>query len=185
MAETDTGDLEAGPAVSAAHLTTELMRHFLIVLAVIVAASAVTMILMGRFIEDMSLAYLVFLFGTVGGVANNYRRLTALVKSDEDVLLEPDSRKLVTFQIYASPVIGGIFAVVLYGFFMAQTLITGDLFPSFAGCADDAYGGLGSFSDCAPDQNGDVAKAFVWAFAAGFLERLVPNFIAGLVPAHE
>ena len=170
--------------MSSLRLTNELMRHFLIVLSVIVAATAITMILMGRFIEDMSLAYLVFLFGTVGGVANNYRRLTALAGT-ENVVLTAEARRLVTFQIYASPVVGGIFGVVLYGLFMAQTLVTGDLFPSFAGCAGEAYEGLPSFSDCAPQANGDVAKAFVWAFAAGFLERLVPNFIGGLAPGHD
>lgn len=168
--------------VAAAHVATDLMRHFAIVLAFIVAATALTMILMARFVDDMSLAYLVFLFGTVGGVANNYRRVAALIAASDDVEIEADTRKLVTMQVYVSPVIGGVFAVVLYGLFMAQTLIAGDLFPSFEGCAGASFDGLPSFSDCAPESNADVAKAFVWAFAAGFLERLVPNFISALAP---
>ena len=166
--------------VSSVRLAGDLMRHFAVVLAVIVVLTGIAMILMANRFTGMSLAYLVFLFGTVGGVANNYRRVTELIEADETVTLQVEKRRLVTAQIYLSPVIGGVFAIVLYGLFLGQSLITGDLFPSFGGCADATFDGFDSFANCSPDTNGEVAKAFVWAFAAGFLERLVPNFIAAL-----
>jgi hypothetical protein len=67
---------------------------------------------------------------------------------------------------------GGVAAAVLYVLFMSGT-VQGDLFPSF-----DVEGGrhMGFFG-VAPKSAVDVAKALVWAVAAGFSERLVPDML--------
>jgi len=167
---------------TSAEFAAKQARHIVIVTVVIVTLTIAVMILMARVsaLRDMSIIYLVFLFGTVGGIANNHSRLEKLVETESAANIGADKNKLVTFQIYLSPVIGGVFAVVLYGIFFSESLITGDLFPAFGDCAAEAYGGIAGLADCNPESNSEVAKAFVWAFAAGFMERLVPNLINGL-----
>jgi hypothetical protein len=169
-------------STASAEFAAKQARHIVIVTVIVVALAITVMILMARVtaLRDMSIVYLVFLFGTVGGIANNQLRLGKLVESDPATQIGPAENKLVTFQIYLSPVIGGVFAVVLYGIFFSESLITGDLFPRFGDCASEAYGGIAGLADCNPESNSEVAKAFVWAFAAGFMERLVPNLINGL-----
>ena len=61
-----------------------------------------------------SLAWLVAVVGAVGGTANNYRRLQKLsALPPEDITPVPDS--MATAQIYLSPVVGGVFPLVLTG----------------------------------------------------------------------
>lgn len=172
----ETGSLR--PEASSTKFVLSQARHILVVTVVVVVLTVTAMIVMGNWPEALSLAYLVFLFGTVGGIANNTFRLRRLADNDDDAPVgAPDSR-LVTFQIYLSPIIGGVFALVLYGLFLSG-ILTGALFPSFD-CADTTYIDFEGFALCAPSENSDVAKLFVWAFAAGFLEGLVPNFISSL-----
>lgn len=125
------------------------------------------------------LELIIFLAGTVGGVANNYRRLLNVplrVLKDEDSA----TKQLITFQIYVSPVVGGVFAIVLYLLFMSNVL-QGNLFPAFNNM-QDPYETFKQFAHLAnPATNRDVAKAIVWAFIAGFSEGLVPNFIDKIV----
>ncbi len=121
---------------------------------------------------------LIFMAGTVGGVVNNFRRIQKLSLAkvrDSSAMAE----RLVTIQIYVSPFVGGVFAIVLYGIFMSG-LVQGALFPAFQS-AQESFTTFREFAALAmPGTNADMAKALVWAFVAGFSEGLVPNFISKL-----
>jgi hypothetical protein len=119
---------------------------------------------------------LIFMAGTVGGVVNNFRRIQklSLTKARHSTAM---AERLVTIQIYVSPFVGGVFAIVLYGTFMSG-LVQGALFPAFQS-AEKAFASFPEFARLAmPEKNADMAKALVWAFIAGFSEGLVPNFIS-------
>jgi hypothetical protein len=80
------------------------------------------------------------------------------------------------------PIIGAIAAVLLYVIFLAGMVGSGGLFPEM-GCSDgqkcnSLSGVLHGFGPVAAQ---DFGKVFVWAFAAGFSERLVPNMLQSLV----
>lgn len=149
--------------------------HLLIVTVTVVAATGIAGLLLANSEQYSSLIVMVFMAGTVGGVANNYRRLYLLPTSAQ-ILDDADARRLMTIQLYISPWIGGIFAVVMYGIFAAGVL-QGELFPTFQAtdtCFTTAY----TFADqLVPATNIDAAKAILWAFVAGFAELFVPNFI--------
>jgi len=84
------------------------------------------------------------------------------------------TRWLMTLQIYVSPLVGALFAFVLYIAFMSE-ILQGSLFPQFG---PQDYKGLKHFIENAvPTNTADVAKALFWSFVAGFAEGFVPNFI--------
>jgi hypothetical protein len=119
---------------------------------------------------------LIFVAGTVGGVVNSFRRIQTLSVSK---VRETSAMtgKLIIIQIYVSPFVGGVFAMVLYVIFMSG-FVQGSLFPAFTK-GDSAFTTFREFAAQAmPATNTDMAKAIVWAFIAGFSEGLVPNFIS-------
>lgn len=150
-----------------------------IVLVVAAMTSATTL---ARY-ELVPWSTLIFVAGTVGGVVNNFRRLQKLSRTKEGQA-DAFSERMVTIQIYVSPFVGGVFASVLYGIFMAG-LINGPLFPTFQGSELE----FTSFKDFAiksmPSSNADMARAIVWSFIAGFCEGFVPNFISKLTKESE
>ncbi len=149
--------------------------HLLIVTVAVVAATGIAALLLANSEEYSSLIVMVFMAGTVGGVANNYRRLY-LLPTNASILDEPDTRKLLTIQLYISPWIGGIFAVAMYGIF-ASGALQGELFPQFQ-ATDLEFTTAYAFADqLLPATNSDAAKAILWGFVAGFAEMFVPNFI--------
>ena len=125
--------------------------------------------------SEGSLTVVICLGGAVGGVANNFRRLQKLPLHDWETL-DSTTRWLMTLQIYVSPLIGALFAFVLYGIFAAE-MLQGSLFPTFAPDQPE-YSTLSEFANkLLPATNTDASKALVWAFIAGFAEGFVPNFI--------
>lgn len=152
------------------------VRHVAIVVAITLAFAVIGLFVMGNLdaARTASVAYVVGLVGTVGGTANNYRKLQALSGVPEDDL-EQAPRSLVTSRIYLSPLIGAVFALALYLLFMGGVL-SGGLFPDFE-CSGDDFTSYRAFADCNPTTNADVALAMVWAFVAGFAENFVPNIL--------
>ena len=149
--------------------------HLLIVTVAVVAATGIAGLLLANSEEYSSLIVMVFMAGTVGGVANNYRRLY-LLPTNASILEVPDTRRLLTIQLYISPWIGGIFAVAMYGIF-ASGALQGELFPQFQ-ATDLKFTTAYAFADqLVPATNSDAAKAILWGFVAGFAEMFVPNFI--------
>src|SRR5690349_2636313 len=85
---------------------------------------------------------------------------------------------------FVPPLVGAIAAVVLYLVFVGG-LMSGSLFPSFScfqGTCGDVTEMMRFYLPAGPQ---DVGKALVWAFAAGFSERLVPDLLQGLVTKEQ
>jgi hypothetical protein len=128
--------------------------------------------------------FVVLCAGLVGGFISVQQRLQQPTEVDplyKWLELDASGESLLI-----SPVIGMIFAMVLYAIFVGGFL-KGDLFPTFLDCVtkgvstvpiDCQKDGLASLTYAAtPDIPASWAKLTVWAFAAGFLERLVPDIL--------
>lgn len=80
---------------------------------------------------------------------------------------------------FVPPLVGAIAAVVLYLMFVAK-LVEGSLFPTVK-CATAACQSVKQLlNDVHPPTAPDYGKALVWAFIAGFSERLVPDMLQSL-----
>ena len=159
------------PNLAAEALNQRLRRHLLIT-TVLVVGSLVGYMGWANAQPNSSLVVLVFLAGTLGGLFNNFRRFK-LLRSNDPTLL---SSKYVAHQVYLSPIIAGVFGVILYLTFLTG-IIQGDFFPSFSNLEEGYQSVFEMFNNTAPTQNKDAAKAVFWAFLAGFSEGLVPNML--------
>ncbi|MGF1537042.1 MAG: hypothetical protein ACFB4J_11250 [Elainellaceae cyanobacterium] len=117
---------------------------------------------------------------TVDQVAVEVRKPDAktMLLEDEAALL------LLKLQIFLSPIFGGLFAFVLYIVFISG-IIQGEIFPRFGGVEENYTTPYEASVKSVPATNGDLAKAVLWAFVAGFAEGFVPNFIDKLVKDAE
>jgi hypothetical protein len=102
----------------------------------------------------------------------------------DKVALEALDGAVFTMQIYVSVLISGVLALVMYGLFLSG-LLQGDLFPKFKNTAQDFESIYQLLRVVIPNQNIDTAKAIVWAFIAGFSERMVPNVLDRLINQAE
>lgn len=135
------------------------------------------------FFEKISLILMLMLMGALGGLTNNYLRLRS-IPLDESQFIDSTSNRMAILQIYVSPIVAGVFALVLYGMFAAG-ILQGALFPEFKGL-DDPYKSFNEmFRSLEPKSQMDAAKALIWGFIAGFSERLVPNIIDRIVVEAE
>jgi hypothetical protein len=132
------------------------------------------------FIPSESL-FLVLFAGLIGGFVSVQQRL------QQPTVVDPIFKRLELeasgFSIIASPVIGMIFAAVLFALMLAK-LVSTSIFPDFIcppGNLLCAGNDLAAFASSAtPADSASWAKLAVWAFAAGFLERLVPDILTRL-----
>jgi hypothetical protein len=157
---------------------TKLYWH-LAVSGIIAFGGCIAAIIAARTGVYSDILLLVFCAGSVGAVINNYYRLAKLSEVDK-VALEALDGAVFTMQIYVSVLISGVLALVMYGLFLSG-LLQGDLFPKFKNTAQDFESVFQLLRVVIPNQNIDTAKAIVWAFIAGFSERLVPNVLDRLV----
>ncbi len=124
---------------------------------------------------------LLFLSGALGGTISTYIRVKSLPLMDEN---QPIIRALAIFQIYITPIVAGIFGFLLYLLF-ASGIVTGALFPEFSGL-DAPFETAKSMIDVVSTKtNLDGIKALVWAFIAGFSERMVPNILDKIIKESE
>jgi hypothetical protein len=109
--------------------------------------------------------------GMVGGIVSSQRRLQS-IPSDGDPLISVFGLDNAGYYLWLSPLLGAIFAVTLMAMFIGG-LLKGALFPDFH------LSGTSRFFDftwtTVPKGSTEYAKLFVWAFLAGFAERLVPD----------
>jgi len=122
---------------------------------------------------------IVFTAGAIGGVLSLQRRLQSLPRHGESLsdLVELSGRMSVRF----TPILGGIFAVVLFLIFAAG-FVTGDLFPRL----QNNVPGFGNFiRNLQPATGIDWGKLLVWSFIAGFAERFVPDTLDRLIARSE
>ena len=125
----------------------------------------------------VSLLLILVLAGSLGGVINNYFRLSKLRKNSNPYDLNFKERFINIVQIYATLFISGALGIIFYTL-LASGIIQGELFPAFTNLELE-YGGdmIHFFKEVTPQNNIDVIKAIAWCFIAGFSEMLVPNSI--------
>ncbi len=90
------------------------------------------------------------------------------------------------FSVYLSPLTGSISATILYFLFVGEFL-KGSMFPEIndPAVAGRAIDFQAFFSTIGPKNGVEYAKLIVWAFVAGFAERLVPDTLNRLVESVE
>ena len=134
----------------------------------------------------LSALMVVAVAGALGGFVSALRRLydfAPIFPSGTFTFWKGKSTSYIIMYSSIPPVIGLIVAVVVYLIF-AGKLIEGPLFPIFAfdprpdQHKDDTF--LNFLSNWQPKDAVDYAKAFVWAFIAGFSEKFVPDILNGL-----
>jgi hypothetical protein len=161
---------------------TKLYWH-LALTAVIAFGGVILTLLLARFGAYGDLMFVILFAGTVGAVVNNYYRLARLSAAENGVLAQLDN-KVITLQIYVSMLIAGILGFVMYGLCVSG-LLEGVLFPKFTN-ANLPYEGMQRLlTSLTPKENIDTAKAILWAFIAGFSERLIPNILDRMVARAE
>jgi hypothetical protein len=124
---------------------------------------------------------MVFTTGATGGLLSLQRRLQSLPSHGESLsdLVELSGRMTVRF----TPIIGGIFALVLFLIF-ASGLASGTLFPTLA--PQDTVSDFKSFiANLQPRGTIEWGKLLVWSFIAGFAERFVPDTLDRLIAKNE
>ncbi|MCP3988395.1 MAG: hypothetical protein GY724_04935 [Actinomycetia bacterium] len=166
-------------AIEIGSIMDRLTRHvgLLLVVSLLVAIPFMVVLGVTTWLDEIPVFYPVLALGTIGGLANNIRHLQRLRSEPQDEIVEVDT-DLAIAQIYLSPIVGGVFAALLYGVFMSSFL-QGDFFPEFE-CGETRFSSYKDFSLCDPTTNGDAAKAMVWGFVAGFGVRFTPNTLEGL-----
>ncbi len=124
---------------------------------------------------EFPLTMAIFIAGAGGGVISTYFRLknVAPTKVEANAIL----------QIYITPIIAGLLGWICYAFFITE-MIRGPLFPEFVN-KEEAYDGLKSVFQIHPQHTLDAAKALLWAFIAGFSEKLIPNILDKLAQQAE
>jgi hypothetical protein len=90
------------------------------------------------------------------------------------------------FSVYLSPLTGAISATILYLLFLGDFL-KGSMFPEIdaKGVAGRVIDFQAFFSTIGPKDGVEYAKLIIWAFIAGFAERLVPDTLNRLVESVE
>jgi hypothetical protein len=122
----------------------------------------------------VALAACVVYWGIIGGFVSSQRRMQS-IPSDGDPLISVIGLDSASYYLWLSPLLGAIFAVILTWMFLGG-LLSGALFPSFT--FPEGGKNLGLVDFILKGQlatTADYGKLFVWAFLAGFAERLVPD----------
>jgi hypothetical protein len=113
-------------------------------------------------------------WGIIGGFVSSQRRMES-IPSDGDPIISVFGLDSADYYLWLSPLLGAIFAVILAFLFIAG-ILKGAVFPEFVNLIDKR--GLQFFAftwGTLPTSSEEYAKLFVWAFLAGFAERLVPD----------
>jgi hypothetical protein len=128
----------------------------------------------------------VLYFGIIGGFVSSQRRMQS-ISSDADPLISVFGLDTAGYYLWLSPLLGAIFAVILALMFIAGVL-KGAVFPEFYVASAGATKGLPLFHftwNTLPKTSEEYAKLLVWAFLAGFAERLVPDSLDRLASKLE
>jgi hypothetical protein len=117
----------------------------------------------------------VIYWGIIGGFVSSQRRMQK-IPPDGDPLISVFGLENADYYLWLSPLLGAVFAVILGLMFIAG-ILKGSLFPEFF-VSPPGNAGLPLFHfswETLPRTGEEYAKLFVWAFLAGFAERLVPD----------
>ena len=125
----------------------------------------------------------VALAGVLGGFVSALRRLYAFAPVFPSTTFSFWSRRSTAYVLMYSaipPLVGAIAAVCVYLIF-AGGMLQGPLFPAFdfdprpGHPKDHTFANF--IANWGPKETVDYAKAFVWAFIAGFSEKFVPDIL--------
>lgn len=163
------------PSARAGHPALVKLYWHLAITGILTFAGFALALLVARLGGYSDLMLLVLLAGSTGAVINNYYRLAKLACADAASMAEMDN-SVFTVQLYVSVLISGVLGIIMYGLCLSG-LIAGDLFPAFKGVQADYASVTELMANVSPAGNIDAAKAVVWAFIAGFSEKLIPNLI--------
>jgi hypothetical protein len=122
----------------------------------------------------------VFIAGMIGGFVSTQFRLQASQPGASEPVKELVQLNQGRLSITFSPILGGIFAVILF-VMLAGGFIQGDLFPKIAGPASGALDQFWRVSGTT--SAAEAAKLLIWSFLAGFAERLVPDALHRIAAA--
>ncbi|MEP6715149.1 MAG: hypothetical protein ABJC09_06220 [Terriglobia bacterium] len=132
----------------------------------------------------LAMITLVVYSGTIGGFVSSQRRMQS-VPTDGDPLISTFGLASSAYYLWLSPLLGAIFAAVLAAMFIAGFL-KGSFFPAFSNPASELGVSFFSFTWLTlPKSAEEYAKLVVWAFVAGFAERLVPDSLDRLTSKFE
>jgi hypothetical protein len=112
--------------------------------------------------------------GVIGGFVSSQRRMQS-IPSDGDPLVNVFGLDTAAYYLWLSPLLGGVFAVVLWLMFVAG-ILKGTVFPELINT--DNTNGLPFFHfswRTIPKSAEGYGKLLIWSFLAGFAERLVPD----------
>jgi hypothetical protein len=115
----------------------------------------------------------VIYWGIIGGFVSSQRRMQS-IPSDGDPLVSVFGLENAGYYLWLSPLLGAVFAVIITLMFMGGFL-TGSVLPEFVRPDGQATGLFADIAQTLPKNGENYAKLFVWAFLAGFAERLVPD----------
>ena len=117
----------------------------------------------------------VIYWGIIGGFVSSQRRMQSL-PSDGDPIISVFGLDSAGYYLWLSPLLGAVFAVMLMMMFISG-MIEGSVFPRFARHqpSPEAMSFFNTLAVALPQSRSEYGKLFVWAFLAGFAERLVPD----------
>jgi hypothetical protein len=161
-----------------------ISKRALITLAFVLGVTVVVVLVTPYFpssLHYIDVWFVVFAAGATGGLLSLQRRLQSLPSYGESLsdLVELTGRMSVRF----TPIIGGIFAIVLFLLF-ASGLVSGTLFPTLPPTANVSNFKI-FLEHLQPENTLDWGKLLVWSFIAGFAERLVPDTLNRLIARSE
>ena len=136
-------------------------------------------------ISEKNLFVVVFILGGLGGVVSTQRRIMLADASSERWLRDYSSGIYSYLNIFVSPIIGGVGALLILVFLKSNILsqVLGKesiLFPIFPVCElkDSNIGVLRScFLDGLPNNSSGLALLVLYSFLGGFSERFVPDLL--------
>lgn len=121
--------------------------------------------------------------GVLGGFISALRRMQS-INDDTDSVFVIQGIAGADFWLWFSPLLGGVFAIVAYLFFLSG-LVGGMVFPNFRepveATRDLAHTYWWFWTDLVPLTQKDYAKLFLWCFISGFAERFIPDMIDGII----
>jgi hypothetical protein len=151
-----------------AHVLVESIIIFLLV----DLAAAVSLGYWYRLSSFISIAVLIVLTGALGALTSTLRRVQTMDLRGNPHLNMLDIARSSSVA-FTSAVLGAVFSVLLYLLF-AGGLLKGALFPEIAVPESTGATTITEW-DPVPHNTLNYAKLLVWAFIAGFAERLVPD----------
>jgi hypothetical protein len=154
-----------------------LTKHciLLVVLYTVVLGAFLLFVCRRHHFEFAAMLACVIYCGILGGFVSSQRRMET-IPNDGDPLISVFGLDSADYYLWLSPLLGATFATVLLFMFIGG-ILEGSVFPAFY-AQHSGNEGLSHFWfawETVPTTAAEYGKLFVWAFLAGFAERLVPD----------